>query len=86
MYHIYEDRSEMQRSLRKANIREVYIRARDGKIRVTVALDSRSLAVFETDETKNGVADEIANWRDQHFEVTRGEVMTERAGRRDGVG
>ena len=71
---IYEDRADFQKSMKTAGVREVYIREVEGCIRVTAHIDSRTLAFFETEGGKNLLEKEMACWKQEHFEVIRGEV------------
>jgi len=80
---IYEVREEMQRALKKANIRDVFIRYRDGRLRVTALIEGRAYASFETEGSASAIGDEIARWKQEHFEVYRGEVAPDRAGRKE---
>jgi len=64
----------MQRSLRRANIREVFVCLRDGKVRVTALVDSRSVARMDLQDQVSTVESESAQWKAEHFEVLQGEV------------
>jgi hypothetical protein len=78
---MYEVRAEMQRAMRKANIRDVFVRHNNGVIRVTALIDSRSIARFEYAGMNSDLAGETTNWEAEHFMVSRGEVLlSERAG------
>jgi hypothetical protein len=70
----YEVREQMQRSLRRANIREVFVCLRDGKVRVTALVDSRSFARMDLHDHVSTVETESAQWKSEHFEVLQGEV------------
>jgi hypothetical protein len=71
---IYEDRVDFQKSMKNAGVREVYIREVEGSVRVTAHIDSRTLAFFETEGGGDSLATELACWKQEHFEVIRGEV------------
>ena len=74
MVLVYDDRDEMQRSMKKASIREIFVREKSGKLRGTALIDSRSFAIFETKTGIGGLEEEIVRWKGEHFEVSRGEV------------
>lgn len=76
----YEDREQMQRSLRRAGLREVFVCRRGEKIRVTVLMDTRSMAAFEVPGGEGALDEETEFWRQGHFDVVRGEVTLNPAG------
>ena len=85
MLLVYEDREEMQRSMRKAGIREVFIRQQAGRVRVTALIDTRSIACYVGEAGSEAVPAEIDRWKNEHFEVIRGEVQLDVAASGDAL-
>ncbi|MCA1595322.1 MAG: hypothetical protein LC772_02695 [Chloroflexi bacterium] len=75
----YDDRSEMQRSLKRAGLREVFLRHKEGTIKITALIDSQSMALCEFAGNQAAFNEEIVSWKSEHFEVLRGEVVLQPA-------
>lgn len=75
MILVYEDRTEMQRSMKKAGIREVFIRQKKDQVRVTALVSSQAIALYESQGSEGTLQVETDQWKGEHFEVLQGEVL-----------